>query len=93
VELVERLNAVRDRAGLDSQEPVNQTEAVRELLRRHPGGMTPSDIWREVSGQFKYRAYLYSVLKRLRDREEVVMRRKKYALKAQQEAPQPIILQ
>ncbi len=74
-------------------ESVNQTEVVRELLRQHPTGMTPTEIWKEVSGQFKYRAYLYSVLKRLRDRDEVVMRRKKYALRPQQEAPQPIIIQ
>lgn len=93
VALAERLEAARNRAGLDSSEPVNQTETVRELLRRHPGGMTPTDIWREVGGQFKYRAYLYSVLKRLRDRDEVVKRRNKYALRPQQEAPEPIVLQ
>jgi hypothetical protein len=86
---------VAEQATLTSEaaEPINQTEVVRELLRRHPGGMTPTDIWREVGGQFKYRAYLYSVLKRLRDRDEVVMRRKKYALKPQQEAPHTITLQ
>jgi hypothetical protein len=59
----------------------NKTDAVRDLLRRHPAGMTAVDIWNEVSDDFKHRPYLYSVLKRLRDREEIVKRRNKYCLK------------
>jgi hypothetical protein len=66
---------------VNSAEVINKTDAVRELLRRHPAGMTAVDIWNEVSEDFKHRPYLYSVLKRLRDRDEVVMRRKKYYLK------------
>src|SRR5467141_2816 len=26
----------------------NKTETIRELLRQHPTGMTPTDIWKEV---------------------------------------------
>jgi hypothetical protein len=62
-------------------EALSKTDSVRELLRRHPAGMTAVDIWNEVSADFKHRPYLYSVLKRLRDRDEVVMRRKRYYLK------------
>jgi hypothetical protein len=62
-------------------EGFNKTDTVRALLRRHPTGMTAVDIWNEVSDDFKHRPYLYSVLKRLRDREEIVKRRNKYCLK------------
>lgn len=55
-----------------------KTELVRNLLQQHPTGMTAPDIWKAVSAQFKHRPYLYSVLKRLRDRDEVAMRRNKY---------------
>jgi hypothetical protein len=71
---------VSDLAG-EPAEPFNKTDTVRALLRRHPGGMTAVDIWNEVSDDFKHRPYLYSVLKRLRDREEIVKRRNKYCLK------------
>lgn len=74
--------------------PPNKTELVRELLRHHLGGMTPTEIWKELRGQFVHRAYLYSVLKRLRDKDEVTLRRNKYALKIKPvEAPEPINLQ
>ena len=56
----------------------NKTEAVRELLRSHPGGMTPGDIWQAMESQMKNRAYLYSVLKRLKDRGDARERRGKY---------------
>jgi hypothetical protein len=39
------------------------------------------EIWAQVREQFKYRAYLYSVLKRLTDREELCVRRGKYAFR------------
>jgi hypothetical protein len=57
---------------------LNKTDMIRELLKQHPTGMTPSEIWKEVKGQLAHRAYLYSILKRLKDRDEVFMRRKKY---------------
>lgn len=59
----------------------NKTETIRELLRQHPAGMTPTDIWKEVKDQMTHRAYLYSVLKRLKDKDEVTVRRGKYITK------------
>ena len=59
----------------------NKTETIRELLRQHPAGMTPTDIWKEVKGQMAHRPYLYSILKRLKDKDEVCVRRGKYIAK------------
>jgi hypothetical protein len=67
---------------VDTSEAVNKTEIVRTLLKQHPAGMSAVDIWKEVGAQFTHRPYLYSVLKRLRDREEVIKRRNKYCLTA-----------
>ena len=69
----------------------NKTEIVRELLRQHPSGMTPSEIWKELGDQIGNRPYLYSVLKRLRDRDEVTLRRNKYAVKIKPEDARPHI--
>jgi hypothetical protein len=66
---------------VDNSETLNKTDIVRDLLRRHPAGMTAIEIWKEVNAEFKHRPYLYSVLKRLRDRDEVTMRRNRYSLK------------
>lgn len=68
----------------ESQEAkeINKTDIVRDVLRQHPAGLTPSDLWKQVKGQFTNRAYLYSVLKRLKDRDEVTTRRGKYLLKS-----------
>jgi hypothetical protein len=57
---------------------MNKTDMIRDLLRRHPAGMTPTEIWKEVKGQMTHRAYLYSVLGRLKDKDEVIVKRKKY---------------
>jgi len=65
---------------VDSSEVLNKTDIVRNLLKQHPTGMSAVDIWKEVGAQFNHRPYLYSVLKRLRDREEVIRRRSKYCL-------------
>jgi hypothetical protein len=68
----------------ESIQPVEQktkTDVIRDLLRQNPHGMTPTEIWSQVHEQFKYRAYLYSVLKRLTDREELCVRRGKYAFR------------
>jgi uncharacterized protein YdiU (UPF0061 family) len=63
-------------------EQTSKTDAIRDLLRHNPQGLTPTEIWSHVRDQFKYRAYLYSVLKRLRDREELCVRRGgKYAVR------------
>ena len=64
---------------------INKTEKVREILRAHETGVTPAGLWTEVKDQFSSRAYLYSVIKRLRDNEEVSVRRGKYQLK-----PKPV---
>jgi hypothetical protein len=65
---------------------VNKTEIVRELLRQHSAGMTPSEIWKQVKNQIAHRPYLYSVLKRLKDRGDAVEKRGKYFFKF---APKP----
>jgi hypothetical protein len=70
-----------DEAAAPQPHEVNKTDMIRELLRRHPTGMTPTEIWREVKNQMTHRAYLYSILGRLKDREEVIVRRKKYLLR------------
>jgi hypothetical protein len=59
----------------------NKTDLVRELLRQRPAGITPTEIWREVKSQMNHRAYLYSILGRLKDRDEVIVKRKKYFLR------------
>jgi hypothetical protein len=64
-----------------AREEVNKTDAIRQLLRQHPEGLRPTDLWRQLGNQLKHRAYLYSVLKRLKDRQEVCERRGKYFVK------------
>lgn len=61
---------------------INKTELVRELLAQHPEGMTPGDIWTVLREQVP-RPYLYSILKRLKDADEVIYqrRRKRYSLR------------
>ena len=59
----------------------SKTDVIRDLLRQNPQGLTPTEIWSQVHEQFKYRAYLYSVLKRLTDREELRLSRGKYAFR------------
>jgi len=56
----------------------NKTEVVRDFLRQHSTGVTPSEIWKELESQMSGRAYLYSVLKRLKDRGDVREKRGKY---------------
>jgi hypothetical protein len=67
------------------QESVNQTEIVRDALRLRPSGMTPGDLWKAHKGEISSRPYLYSILKRMRDKDEATLRRGKYILK-----PKPI---
>ncbi len=62
--------------------PVNKTLRVREILRSHATGMTPSELWTVVRDEVSSRAYLYAILKRLRDNDEVSIRRGKYFIKA-----------
>jgi thioesterase domain-containing protein len=60
---------------------VNKTDTVRELLRQHSAGMTPSEIWKQVKAQIPHRPYLYSILKRLKDKGDVSEKRGKYFFK------------
>ena len=62
-------------------EPVNKTELVREQLRTHPMGMTTGDLWKALREPLSNRAYMYSILKRLRDKDEIGLKRGKYLLK------------
>lgn len=80
---------------VDTSEAINKTDVVRNLLKQHPTGMSAVDIWKEVGAQFAHRPYLYSVLKRLRDRDEVIKRRNKYCLtaisKVEGDKEQPVV--
>ena len=59
---------------------VNKTDLIREVLRQHPNGMSPADVWKQVKQHQISRAYVYSVLKRLKDRKQASERRRKYYL-------------
>jgi hypothetical protein len=72
--------APAETANQSSSSDVNKTEVVRDLLRHRPTGMTPAELWHEVKGQMTH-AYLYSILKRLKDRDQVCVKRKKYCLR------------
>jgi hypothetical protein len=58
----------------------SKTQAVRDVLRQHPAGMTPSEVWAQLETKMVNRAYLYAVLKRLRDKGDAKERRGKYFL-------------
>jgi len=68
-------------SGEPQTESINKTELIREQLQGHSHGMTPTDLWKAVGSTISNRAYLYSILKRLRDRDEIVLRRGKYFIK------------
>jgi len=75
---------------------VNKTDLIRGQLQQHPAGMTPAEVWRAVKAQVPQRSYVYSVLKRLKDREQVTTRRGKYYLRAAsklEEAKQEVVVQ
>jgi hypothetical protein len=62
----------------DNKSESNKTEAVRSILRQHPAGMLPAEIWKQLQSQVGNRLYIYSVLKRLKDRGDVRVKRGKY---------------
>jgi hypothetical protein len=66
-------------------EAKNKTELVRTFLKQHPNGATPTDIWENLKSEMD-RAYIYSVLKRLKDKDEIQERRGKYYFKHRPEA-------
>lgn len=61
---------------------INKTELVRELLNQHTEGMTPGEVWAVLKNQIP-RPYVYSILKRLKDADQVIYnrRRKRYSLR------------
>jgi len=65
---------------INNASETNKTEVVREVLRQHPAGMTPGEIWKQLATSLSSRAYLYSILKRLRDKGDARERRGKYFL-------------
>lgn len=69
--------------GVGSSGELNKTEMVRELLRQHASGMTPRELWKDgqIKAQFPHRAYLYSILKRLKDKGDITEKRGKYRFK------------
>jgi len=58
------------------QSEVNKTELIRELLQQHPAGMSPLEIWTALKDEVT-RDYVYAVLKRLKDRNQIVFQRKR----------------
>ena len=65
-----------------TEQDSNQTQLVRDALAAHPGGLTPAQVWGAVKGKVTRRTYVYSVLKRLKDRKQVTEKRGKYSLPA-----------
>jgi hypothetical protein len=57
----------------------NKTNLIRESLQRHPAGMKPVEVWKEVRDQVA-RPYVYSVLSRMKEKKQVIVRRGKYFL-------------
>jgi len=66
-------------AELQAEQDSNKTQLVREALALHPG-LTPAQIWGAVKTRIGRRTYVYSVLKRLKDRKQIIERRGKYYL-------------
>ena len=75
---------------------INKSELVREALRGFPNGATPGQVWENVKDRVP-RAYVYSVLKRMRDQKSACQRRGKYFFveshKVEVEHDQPITVQ
>jgi len=56
---------------------INQTQLIRDVIQ-NGNGLTPTEVWNAVKGDIGRRGYMYAVLGRLKDREEVTVRRGKY---------------
>ena len=69
---------IRTVAQSQPTEETNKTEMVREVLRSHPSGMTGGELWAAIQDKFQYRQYVYSILKRLKDKGDVIQKRKKF---------------
>jgi hypothetical protein len=59
----------------------NKTELIREIIRQHPTGITPGEIWQRVKNQLPRRNYVYAVLGRLKNSDLVSVRNGKYRFK------------
>jgi|HubBroStandDraft_2_1064218.scaffolds.fasta_scaffold167582_2 hypothetical protein len=67
------------KAEQEAEQDSNKTQLVRDALALHPG-LTPAQVWGAVKTRIGRRTYVYSVLKRLKDRKQIVERRGKYYL-------------
>jgi len=77
---------VDDQSGsANATDSVNQADLVRDLLRERGVRMAPNEIWNALEGKISSRAYLYSILKRMRDKDEITKYRNKYSIK-----PKPV---
>ncbi len=65
---------------------MSKTALVRGVLQQNPNGIAPTDICKALKNQVAS-AYVYSVLKRMKDRDEVTKKRGKYSLKQTQAHP------
>jgi hypothetical protein len=71
-------------SGIVVSPETNKTEMIREVLRQHTNGITPAQVWMNVKDKVE-RNYVYSVLKRMKDKDEVKERRGKYYLQVASE--------
>lgn len=58
---------------------INKTKMIKDVLLNNSNGITPAEVWKKVQNHVG-RAYVYSVLKRLKDKKQVSERRGKYYL-------------
>lgn len=71
----------------EAEQDSNKTQLVRDALALHPG-LTPAQVWGAVKTRISRRTYVYSVLKRLKDRRQIVERRGKYYLPEAPKVPE-----
>jgi hypothetical protein len=58
---------------------INKTRLIRDILQQNPGGLRPVTIWQKLQDQVP-RAYVYSVLSRMKQKKQVRELRGKYYL-------------
>jgi hypothetical protein len=59
---------------------ISKTKMIKDVLLNNSNGITPAEVWKKVQDHHVGRAYVYSVLKRLKDKKQVLERRGKYYL-------------
>jgi len=87
-EKIDEATGIPDLSSSIQAPEINKTEIVRDALRGRPTGLTPGDVWRLVRDDIPNRAYVYSVLNRLKARDQVTVRRGKYYIKPKQDSEQ-----